>query len=366
MDILKLKEIIIDEPSYIETILESIPLYNIKEHFTEFRCGVEEDTNPTSIAIKKDSLSFIYRHSQGEVKGDILTLVGYFKDYELPREIPKIINYICKTIGIENEKTDDTPKYSLFGGYFNKIKPHNEYYNEIETFDNNILNNFTKSLSRRFFNDNINYMVQKEFEVMLDENTNRICYPWRDIDGRIVGVVGRICQDSDWCNKYNIPKYKPIIPPVNFPKSKVLFGLYQNFKYINESKTLLIFEAEKSVMQLASFEKPIADENGEIISYQGIRLGTALGSHGVSPEQRRIIHSLYPERVILCFDEGIEEKVLIETCNYLQYEVSYYKMEIGYIYDDDNKYLPKGSKYSPSDKGQEVFENLIIEKVRWI
>ena len=35
--------------------------------------------------------------------------------------------------------------------------------------------------------------------------------------------------------------------------------------------------------------------------------------------------------------------------------------KIGFIYDKNNKYMPKGSKVSPSDLGKNIFEKLISE-----
>lgn len=43
-----------------------------------------------------------------------------------------------------------------------------------------------------------------------------------------------------------------------------------------------------------------------------------------------------------------------------------FKNRVGYIYDGDNEFLPKGSKASPTDLGQDIFKSLIKYKIKWI
>ena len=72
-----------------------------------------------------------------------------------------------------------------------------------------------------FYDDNISYETQAEFEIGLDVHSHRITIPIRDEFGRLVGIKGRRVWDV--VDEYN-PKY---IYLHNCEKSKILYGLYK-------------------------------------------------------------------------------------------------------------------------------------------
>jgi DNA primase len=172
--------------------------------------------------------------------------------------------------------------------------------------------------------------------------------------------------NGDDFEELGIPKWKPIMP-YKFPKSQVLFGFYENYNFIQKDKIMIIGESEKFVLQLRGMYRDVVTSDGEIIQ-EGYNYGLAVGKHAISPIQRRLIQSCFPDRIIIAFDEGISREYLIEEAKKLQFKNSFYKsdMKIGYIFDENNKYLPKGSLMSPSDLGKETFDNLIKECLYWV
>ena len=130
---------------------------------------------------------------------------------------------------------------------------------------------------------------------------------------------------------YNIPKYFGVRP---YPKSLNLYGLWQNYQSIQEKGYVIVLEAEKSVMQLDTY---------------GINNGVAIGSHEISPMQRRILIGLDVE-IIIAFDKGISEDFIQNTCSKFR---KFRKCT--YIFDELDLLSDKAS---PTDLGINIFNIL--------
>ncbi|PWG68157.1 hypothetical protein DEM28_25105, partial [Enterobacter mori] len=57
-------------------------------------------------------------------------------------------------------------------------------------------------------------------------------------------------------------------------------------------------------------------------------------------------------------DEGLDEEHSLTIAKSLKFE-NFFKNEVGYIFDRENKYLPKGSKMAPADLDKRSLECLI-------
>jgi hypothetical protein len=309
----------------------------------------------------KDTLKYFYRGRDGEGNGDIFTLVQDHKGVSFS----EAIGIICQATGLSQEQfsKSEKPIALPFGGYFGDLKDNSlETYQELPTFSESILEQFDMIPSTRFAKDGINIKVQRDFNVGYDYLSDRVIVPWRNPAGQIIGVMGRYNGEEDEVR--DIAKWLPII---KFPKSQVLFGFSENYNYIQQSRIIVLGESEKFVMQLRSMERPIVDnETGEVLCFSGYNFGLAVGNHSVSPVQKKLIQSCFPDQIIIAFDEGIEESYLQETAKKLQFEGSFFNTKIGYIYDEDGLYLPKGSKASPSDYGKDIFDKLIVNCTKFI
>lgn len=361
MNISQLKETIIANPEYIQDILEHIGLFKIKDYGKEYRCAKYEDGSATGVCIVKDTLKYFYRGRDGEITGDIFTLV---QDQEQVN-FTDAIKIICEATGLSQEQFNKSEDVTIlpFGGYFKGLKgSSDDYYQELPTYPESILEQYDRIPATRFTKDGINVKVQHDFKVSYDYESDRILVPWRNPAGQIIGIMGR--YNGDDFEERNLAKWFPII---KFPKSQVLFGFSENYYDIQKSRIIVIGESEKFPMQLRSMEKPIVNmETGEILRYESYNFGLAVGSHSVSQVQKKLIHSCFPDTIIIAFDEGIEEEYLIETAKKLQYENSFFQTKVGYIYDKNNLYLPKGSKASPSDFGKEIFDKLILNCTKFV
>lgn len=169
----------------------------------------------------------------------------------------------------------------------------------------------------------------KKFRVMYDSFSNRLVYPIRNLQGKIVNVGGRTLDD-DWKEK-KLRKYSYFQGWGG--GMDVVYGLYENLEFIKSLDRIIIFEGCKSVL--------IADTFGIH------NTGALLTSH-LSPYQMKILASLGC-RVTFALDKEIDIRQDKNIQKLKQY------VNVDYLWD---KYNLLGEKDAPVDKGKEVFERL--------
>lgn len=363
MNIAKLKDKLINDVEKVQKILEFVECGKIKysPRSNEIRCAYDDDpsSNGTSIKINMNTMYCVNYSDKFSFRGDILVLVQKLTDCTLREAIKKI----CEATGIEYKDGKDDEEVLPFGGYYKGLYKHKNNDIELETYPESVLREYEDIGSVRFENDGINLKVQTDFNIMYDVYSNRIVVPWRNDKGIVVGIMGRYGANEKHCIENDISKWYPLIA---FQKSGALYGFYENYGSIMNKKVVRIGESEKFVLQLKSMQKVITNyETGEV--YIDIHdTGVAVGTHYITPHQKKMIQCCYPDEIVICFDEGVGEDHLIKTANSLKYFQGIHKPKIGYIYDEENKYMLKGSKCSPSDMGREVFDKLLNECVKWI
>ena len=85
-----------------------------------------------------------------------------------------------------------------------------------------------------------------------------------------------------------------------------------------------------------------------------------------SDVQAKHIKSLMTNKIILAYDEGLDEDQIRLQAEKLILNNAVFKNKVGYVFDKDNEILPKGSKASPSDLGKGAFTELIKNYVVWL
>lgn len=332
MDAQSLKDILKDNPKQIKQVLESVGCHSFKEYSTEIRCALPNKHNPTSISVKKDTLkSKIYLPNENVVFGDIFTIIMNIDNCKFPNALKKCHD----VLGYEFEyifKKEDENEHPL--AIFRKIKKKRHGLNEIRKYPEEILDQYLPYPHIKFVNDKISPATQTKYGIHYSETHQRILIPhYHHQTGEIVGIFGRTVIDN--FEELNIPKYYGVIP---YPKTKNLYGLYHNYKGIQEKNYVVVLESEKSVMQLDSM---------------GYEFGVAVGCHDVSPEQRSILIGLDVE-VVIAFDKGISREHIGKTC-----EQFYKKRNVSYMIDEDGLL---NNKDSPTNHGKIVFDLLFNER----
>lgn len=330
-----MKEYLKNNPEQIEKILSYYNYHSINITDKEIRCAKIGGDNPSGCRIKlNDNLSatdFTTSYN-GDLFGLIATHTGL--------TYGEVLKTITTMLGKKIEGNYQPEEEVLFDGFFDGLYiPYEDEEKEV-TYDESVLDKYNNGYKwfKRFADDGILPSSQVKFKIGFSEENNRITIPHYNECGEIIGVMGRI--DSDISTNY---KYLPLIA---FPKHKNLYGLYQNKEYIKKSKKAYIFESEKSVLQCDSF---------------GVHNTTALGGNQISTTQVEQLLKLGVSEIVLCMDEGLMIDAIkrdiqtIKSCLFMR------DVKIKVIIDKENKYLPKESKCSPSDKGKETFFKLCNE-----
>ena len=341
MNAVRLSEYLTNNKDGILTILESLDFTDIQYNSSknEFRFAREEGRNPSSVRLSLDTL--LFRSFSTNEKGNIYTLV-MMKTGD--KYFPNALNYIANLLGLEKDKFNSKIKYPFGAFYKDLIREMQEPEYTMETYDEAILEPYLHKYNTMFFNDGIDYQTQEKFKIGFDLETCRITVPEYTFDGKLCGIMGRSIDSQE----SHESRWLPIIP---CSRSLTLYSYHQNYQAIQEKGMVIIGESEKFPQQLDSFD---------------CHIGLATCGNNISPVQEKYIKGLLVPKIILGYDEGLEEEYIREQAKKLQVNTSIYKNSVGYIYDKNNEILPKGSKMSPSDAGKKGFVELIKRKVRWL
>ena len=335
----ELKQYIITNDK-VKEILEDIGCTNIKSYTKEFRCRSPLHDNSSGTSIKKDSLKVKVYSSDGEIKGDIFTLVMDIKSLTFP----KAIKYVHKIFGLKyygiNTKSEDTEKVDILRVFKKALKKYKDYYDEeLKILSEDITKEYEQIPYIEWVKEGILPKTQQIFGIGYSSKSNRVVIPhryWCGNENDYVGLIGRtLIKNYDM---FDIPKYFPLH---SYPKSKNLYGLQENYKGIQEAGYVTVFEAEKSTLKRHSKK-----------DYTGV----SLFGHELSIEQAKILISLNVD-IIIALDKDISLDFVRSVC-----EMFYGIRNVYYIYDE---YGLLNAKESPADKHEKIYKVLFNRRVKY-
>ena len=174
-----------------------------------------------------------------------------------------------------------------------------------------------------------------KFQVYYDSFSDRLVYPIRNIDGKIINVSGRTL-DPQWKEK-DLRKYTYFKP---LGELDTIYGIAENLSEIKKKREIILFEGAKSVM--------MADTWG--IHNTGAILTSHLNQH-----QMKILACLAC-RVVFALDKDVEVREDHNIKRLKQF------VKVEYTWDMENLL---DEKDSPVDKGIEVWEKLYEGRLSW-
>lgn len=330
----KIKEMLLEDTSKIETLLEELECGEIVSRSNEIRCALPDSCNNTSVQI------FLSEHlnvnvwsrqdfDDYEVK-DIFTLVQFIKGFHFKRSV----EWVCKTLGIEYE--GDTVKYkkSPVIKTLKKFKPKEQKIVEHKVLDESYLDKYEKYVVDDWVAEGISEEVQNEFGVFIDRNYSRWKIPIRDEFGRLITTKGRTyVEDYQLKGIYKYIFYPPL--GVN----DIIFGLDKTLKYAKEKNELILFEAEKSVMKAYGM---------------GYKNCASVGKNSINLHIVKKLIGLDISNIVLCFDKDVAYDEVMKEANKLKFFKNvYYVIDKGGLLE---------KKDSPVDKGVDIWEELYQSK----
>lgn len=327
-----------NQPDKIIQILEALGFENIKfnPQKNSLRFAREEQRNPTSCLVDCGTLRFfVFSTNQ---KGNIFSLIMDVKRCSFPDAL--------KFAAVKAEISMDELNIKThwpFGGFFLKLSPdYSEELEDLKVYPEETLEPYADKFNLQFVRDGISLVTQEKFGVGYDEISNRITIPERSTSGDLVGIMGRANYECE-----HEKRWYPLVP---CPRSKTLFGYAENYHRIQETGNVVLFESEKAVMQCDSFGSHIA-------------LATC-GCH-VSDVQAKYIKKMFPKRIILAYDEGLEEEHLINECKKLISNNLILKTKVGYVWTEA-ELIPEYSKMNIADLGREAYKEGLAKYVKWV
>lgn len=340
MDIKELKNYIY-ENKYTEQILQSIGCHHIKYHASNeyWSCANATGDNNSAVIIYSNEFLMCINYTRQMVntnrKTDIIDLVCYTKQLSFPEGL----KFICGEIGIDyyHDFDEDIPEsFKILQMIENMSSEGSEATEEkpLVPISENVLTYYFNYVNDIFYEDNIDYATQREFEIGFDAQTNRYTIPIRSEAGDLIGVKGRYFFRE-------VPegelKYVYLEPCA---RSKILYGLYKTITYIRTSGVVYVLEAEKAVLQLWSY---------------GYKNGVATGGKMLSHNQVEMIVRL-GVKIVFAFDQDVTKDELENLADRFPDGVPLY-----YMFDED-KILKEHE--SPSDdpvKWQHMIDNNIYK-----
>ncbi len=221
---------------------------------------------------------------------DIFQLIEKVKNVEFSEAFKFVRDYF----GIQN---DDIINYDYndiidlsFFNKFNKVV----HYEPLKTLSESVLNVYDDSYHISWIKEGIMPSTMKKFGIKLSVLNQQIIIPHRDKKGNLVGVRARNLKENLVENgmKYTPVKQGSVF--LNHPTGATLYGLYENMDNILSVKKLVLFESEKSVLQLDSF-------------YNGFGVGVCISGSSFSDRQLDLIKNLPIEEVIIALDKEYEQ-----------------------------------------------------------
>lgn len=181
-------------------ILEHIGCSNISNYKNEIKFSWIKTSNPNGCCFFKTNMRYVYWSKN--LSGDLIDLIQEKTDcnfIEAKKLISKITNKEYSTVVVQKDYYLD---------YLSRLKKDTikKYYpiSEIEKYPH--------CISKLFINDGIGLLAHYYFDIRFDIESNRIVFPIRDIDGNLLGILGRYNQKDI---KGTIPKYLSILPYVH-------------------------------------------------------------------------------------------------------------------------------------------------------
>ena len=272
----------------------------------------------------------------------------------------KFLRHYYETRGIDFDWYEDIYKVVLDCSNFRLAAPGHATYKSIRdqyrrpehiqlpTYSEGILNTFTKFYPPEWLNDGISKTAMDKFNILYSIPQNKIIIPHYNIDNKLVGVRGRAL--NPW-EVENIGKYMPVQIEgkwYSHPLSLNLYGLNKTKENIKKTGICFIFEAEKSVLQMDSFNR---------LNCAAAVCGSQFNKFAL----KILVQNCHPNEIVICFDK--EEKPGEDTYfNKLYKLCNKYKnyANFSFIYDMENLLELKDS---PTDKGQDTFEKLLQRRV---
>lgn len=281
---------------------------------------------------------------------DIFSLV----EKVLEVEFYESVRYIMNKFNIE----DDSDAISVYNVVDN---PSDYFRNQMRTVDfpkikilsDNILNCYYNMPHISWLKDGISVRSMMKYNIGYSILDNKIIIPHKDKKGNLIGVRSRnLNKDLVESGK----KYMPIFHNgrvLKHPTGANLYGLYENKESIEKYRTAILFESEKSVLQLDTMLPDMS-------------IGLCVSGSSLTDLQLELLKDLEIDEVIIATDKEFDEKGDILELAYAKKIRSVFGNRLTPFYRVSVLWDMFGvldKKDSPTDKGLDIFKKLMDNRI---
>ena len=220
---------------------------------------------------------------------------------------------------------------------------------DLQVYPKGILDMFVKYYPYEWTSDGITKEAMDKYDIRYSISRNKIIIPHFDVNGELIGIRGRALDPVE---AEEFGKYTPLQIEdkwYSHPLSMNLYGLDKTKENVKKTGTLFLFEAEKSVLQMESFDMP---------NCAAATCGNKLNKFQIDLAMR----TCAPKNIVICYDRE-EEKGKDKYFNELYQMCKKYSNYANMSFIYDRKGISK-MKDSPTDNGQEIFEKLLKGRVK--
>lgn len=323
----------------LSELIESVDILDYISQYTDFTekngeywaLSPLKDENTPSFSVRKETNSF-FDFSSG-IGGNVLTFIRYYDKCSMAEAVEKLKKYSGfngkvssrkRLAAIEVAKRFAPPRNTAKKAK-GTVLP-DDYMERYEKRDDKLAVWEHEGISRASID---------KFSVYYDSFSDRLVYPIRSPDGKIVNIGGRTL-DPHWKEK-GLRKYTYFM---SWGELKTIYGLAENRDAILQKREIILFEGCKSVL--------LAD------TYGIHNTGAILTSH-LNPNQMKLLAALGC-RVVFALDKDV--------CIRDDHNIKRLKqfVNVQYLWDKDNLL---GEKDSPVDRGQETWKKLYEGRLSW-
>ena len=219
--------------------------------------------------------------------GDTISLVQHVKHLDFNQAI----SYICSILHLQVgqiEQNEQIDNWAELRRFLPNAEPEPD---KLLTYDKSILSLFDNLYPQEWLDYGISVDILDKFGIGWYARQACISIPVI-FNGQLVGVRGRYTREQDVAKG----KYRPICTldgtVLKFPSSACLYGYDQNKAAIENSRQVVLFESEKSVLKAPSF---------------GIDNALAVFGSNISKQHIQILLEIGVNDVVLAFDSDYKQ-----------------------------------------------------------
>ena len=236
---------------------------------------------------------------------------------------PMAVKEVCDVAGLDYSYEK---KKENFLSWLDKIENSSVIEKEVNVLSKESLDDFIEFIPAMWRNEGISDK-QDKFLIRYDLYNDSIIIPIINSIGQMVGIKCRATQENAES------KYWYLYP---CEKSKVLYGVYQNYQEIINKGEVIVYEAEKSVIKSCAF---------------GVENCVAIAGKKVSSAQAEEIIRLGCD-VIVALDNDVSDDEIYDFVKQITFPVAMFNVYL--LRDNNGLYLD--DKDSPADSEEFIKE----------